>query len=72
MKRITPQNGLPQDSVLVVRTEALREFEQLISENETEKIQTVTKTRTETREKNDAKKRAGIRRCICRSGKVAG
>lgn len=32
-----PAAGLPQDSVLVVRTEALREFEQLISENEVEK-----------------------------------
>ncbi|MDO9142211.1 MAG: hypothetical protein Q7U38_17980, partial [Methylobacter sp.] len=32
-----PAGGLPQDSVLVVRTKALGEFEQLISENEVEK-----------------------------------
>lgn len=32
-----PASGLPQDCVLVVRTEALREFEQFISDNQTEK-----------------------------------
>lgn len=37
-----PAAGLPQDSVLVVRTEALREFEQFIADNETEKT-TATK-----------------------------
>lgn len=32
-----PAGSLPEDSVLVVRTESLREFEQLIADNETEK-----------------------------------
>jgi hypothetical protein len=32
-----PAGGLPQDSVLVVRTDVLREFEQLINENDIEK-----------------------------------
>jgi hypothetical protein len=32
--RYYPAGGLPEDSVLVVRTDALREFEQLIADNE--------------------------------------
>jgi len=36
--RYFPAIGLPEDAVLVVRTEALREFEQRISEIEPEKI----------------------------------
>lgn len=36
--RYSPADNLPIDSVLVVRTEALREFEELIADNETDKI----------------------------------
>lgn len=52
-----PAGGLPQDSVLVVRTEALREFEQLISENEVEKNKT---TKLHGNIQHNAKKREEV------------
>lgn len=52
-----PAGGLPQDSVLVVRTEALREFEQLISENEVEKNKT---TKLHGNIEHNAKKREEV------------
>ncbi|MGZ8952974.1 MAG: hypothetical protein ACXW01_15165 [Methylobacter sp.] len=39
-----PASGLPEDSVLVVRTDALREFEQLISYGESERNATACST----------------------------
>lgn len=42
-----PSNQLPQDSILVVRTEALREFEQLIADNEQESSTTTCNNKSE-------------------------
>ncbi len=49
-----PAAGLPHDSVLVVRTEALRAFEQLIADDKSEKT-TITKTHGNT-EHNSGKR----------------
>jgi hypothetical protein len=54
-----PACGLPEDTVLVVRTEALREFEQILSDNDTEE-KTTTKPHGNT--EHNAQKREQVLR----------